>query len=127
MENIQTDNITEEFRKLPESFKVHGRTMNSVERNDEENYAVYDTKDLGTLYYEVFQIRIAKATTIKINGKETPVPKRELLPSDNNFGDWAWTCTSELSKQKAIEKIMKRNANGGKDAEIEQIFVPVTQ
>ena len=62
MENTELTN-NEEFRKLPNAFKVHGIEMKLVERNDKENYAVYNTDDLGMLYYEVFQIKVAKATT----------------------------------------------------------------
>lgn len=126
MENL-TENNSTEFRQLPNDFKIHGRTMELVERNDVENYAIYKNSDKDSLYYEVFQIKVAKATTMKIKGNAIDVPKRELLPSDNNFGDWAWACSSESAKNRAIEKILKRNANNGKDEEIPEFVAIVTE
>lgn len=82
------ENVTqkEEIRQLPLEYKHSGMTLKQLERTDKA--AIYKSVE-GV--YEVFKIKIAKASVLKANGKETTVPARERVPGHSNFGDFAWS------------------------------------
>jgi len=101
--------MTEEFRRLPDTYEFHGNSMVLEERNDEEKYVVYKCVKGLKNYYEVFKIKECKATTINMGGKISVVPRREKLPSENSFGVWAWACNGTSSRNKAVMKIIESN------------------
>jgi len=92
------------FRKLPDSYKAHGREMQLIERNDNIGYVVYSDGRC----FELFKIRVGKQSTIIMGGNKIVVPERELVPTDNNFGEWAWYCSTKDRVNHIIEnKILK--------------------
>lgn len=74
------------MRPLPQSLRKNGFDYNLAYRDAKRAiYRQHVTENCQ--YFEVFQIRIAKAGTFK--GKN--IPEREVFPSDNDFGSTAWT------------------------------------
>ena len=82
------------MKKLEKAFHFRKNTYVQLEEGDNYYlYGVWNLKDdaIGEpSYYEIFKKKIAKAVTLK--GVE--YPEREKYPSDNDFGVWAWCCSS---------------------------------
>ena len=76
-----------ETRVLPITYKNSGLTLNQEERT--QKAAIY--KEADSDMWEVFLIKISKASTIETGGKPTELPDREILPSDSDFGVSAWS------------------------------------
>lgn len=96
------ENTTEEFRPLPESYQAHGHTFKLLKRGKKgviymagENNRDENNVLIGKHVFEIFCIKVAKAVTIRAGGTETNVPRREKVPSDKDFGMWAWATTTE--------------------------------
>ena len=69
-----------------------------------ETYLIWECRyGGGRPYYEINQRRRAAAFTVKKHGKITSeYPAREISPSDEAFGTWAWTYpTVEKAQAKA--------------------------
>jgi len=79
--------MNEDIQRLPdiqEDFTgvgIPGLTAKLLHRTEQK--AIYERSDL---HYEVFRVKIAEAT--EIFGKT--YPRRELYPTNENFGQWAW-------------------------------------
>lgn len=82
------------MKKLEKTFHFRKNTYVQLEEGDNYYlYGVWNLKDdaIGEpSYYEIFKKKIAKAVTLK--GVE--YPEREVYPNDNDFGKWAWCCSS---------------------------------
>ena len=53
-------------------------------------YEQIDTEDNSTVAYELFKRRIDKPKVIF----GISLPEREKFPGNEDFGKWAWACTS---------------------------------
>lgn len=85
-----------EARQLPMEYKHSGMTF--VQQKRCEKAAIY--KEKSDDIWEVFKIKIRKATKIK----DQEIPEREVVPGDDAFGDWAW---SYSNKDQAKDKYGK--------------------
>lgn len=79
----------DELKILPTNYKNKGITFNLLDRTDKA--AIYES-DKNT--FEVFEVIIAEASIAKFGGKETPVPRREVMPGDEKFGKNAFAFQS---------------------------------
>ena len=79
--------------------------------------AVYKGKNIRfkedtTLFYEVFQIKHAKAYTLygksgPTKGKAYNYPPSERFPSNESFGQWAWTFNSKKLAMELFDELNK--------------------
>lgn len=70
-------------------------------------------------WYEIFKPKVKKADIYHND-------EYELYPGDEQFGAWAWSCSTKGS----VEKILNKHFNGMSDekkSEISQICYPVQQ
>lgn len=64
---------------------------------------LYSADIKGTIRYEVFRRKIAKATNFFTDtGINIAYPERIQWPGDSHFGKWAWTYTNE---EAALDKL----------------------
>lgn len=109
----------EEFRSLPEEYSHAGNIYKLHERG--KRGVIYFAEGEDNLICEVFVIKIAKATILKFKGKDpTPVPERERVPGNEDFGDWAW-CVSGSVKEDVLERaggILKEIEDGIRPAPV---------
>lgn len=88
--------MCDNVKKLEKEFKFRKNTYRQLEEG--EKYYLYGVWNLNDntegepSYYELFEKKTANPTTFP-NGQTYPL--RELYPSDNNFGLWAWCCTTK--------------------------------
>lgn len=85
------------FRELPDKYSVTGIHYGILKKG--KLGAVYASDD--GRYYEVFKIKISKPNVVM----GSPVPERERIPSNNDFGVWAWCKTSKESALELFEQI----------------------
>ena len=90
----------DDLRRLPLAYKSRGLNFSQLDRTD--NAAIY-TSDIGT--FEVIEIKVAEAGTVKFGGKETFLPEREVMPGDEKFGTSAWAFQSEEAARKKYEEL----------------------
>lgn len=78
------------MQKLEKDFKFGGFDYHQLKRHG--NTAVYEQRQAGTVVaYEVILIRIKPEQKFP-NGRITP--KREAYPSNEEWGRFAWTCST---------------------------------
>ena len=82
---------SKEFRPLPLEYSLYGNKFVQVKRSSKA--AMYKAVDETSSLFEVFCIKIAKATIIKMNNSS--IPERERQPGNEDFGKWAWTTRDE--------------------------------
>jgi len=105
---------TEKLAKLKKKIAKNGFEYTQVARSDKA--AVYEGRNSKfpedtSLFYEVFRIKHAKGYTLygksgPTKGKAYNYPPSERFPSNESFGQWAWTFNS---KEKAMEKFDELN------------------
>src|SRR5688572_30759935 len=83
---------------IPNSYKQAGHLMELSRR--ERNAVIY--KAISTDYWEVHQIRVDKPR--KIFGKD--YPEREILAGNEDFGTYAWACTSLEAAEARLDNIL---------------------
>lgn len=110
---LVTDKITKEIgenkslleagkpRELPKEYKHSGMTFKQIDRT--KNAAIYADEKAGV--WEIFKIKIGKASKIKTGGKVVDVPERERLPGNEDFGKWAWSFSDETKAWNQYKKI----------------------
>jgi hypothetical protein len=76
-----------EYLPLPDTYKDHSMTFRLVKR-----VGMVALFAAGTLEYEVMVIRRRKASTFP-DGRTYPA--KECTPSDEQWGQYAWTYTDE--------------------------------
>lgn len=89
--------MEEEFKILPQEYSVTGYKYEQVKRGEKAIY--YCCKETAT--YEVFLITTKKATVVF----NKAVPAREIIPSNSNFGQWAWCVFSEEKAAKIFQQL----------------------
>lgn len=92
----------ENVKRLPLEIKRRGATYILVKRGLKSLIYARTVPGQDTTY-EVFEIRIRKASTIK--GK--PIPSGEIFPHDEAFGLWAkapWTLEDAMKYFEKIER-----------------------
>ena len=81
------------MQKLSKQFQFRQNTYVQVEEGESHYiYAVYNLKDKPEgepSYYEVFRKKADKEKTFP-SGQT--YPEREIYPSEDAFGNWAWCC-----------------------------------
>lgn len=98
----------EEFRPLPDEYKLYGYIRKLEVRKDKG--VIYsctseETPDAEPTHYEVFCIREAKAVDTMVKGNHVKTPRREKLPSNEDFGVWAWTTKTREKADEILEEI----------------------
>lgn len=83
-------------RKLPDNFKKHGNSYQLLKRSKKS--AIYKMDDSET--YEVIRIRIGHA-----HPQDEDQRSKELLPSDEAFGKWAWTFKTLADAKKRFGEV----------------------
>lgn len=97
-----------EFRPLPNTYTNTGIEYRLLKRGKKS--CIYRSVD--NKYFEVFRIKELKPNIIMGN----PVPRREKIPGNEEFGTWAWCVRSEDRANAIYEEI----ESGARDYEIEQ-------
>lgn len=92
----------EKMRLLPMEFKRKGTLYTQIEKNDK--YVVYmgrigDSKP----FYEVFKYQTRSCTPSPIFNPYGWT-LREVFPSDEDFGSWAWATFNESEIEWLIER-----------------------
>jgi hypothetical protein len=83
------------MEKLPENIKKNGFDYKQVKRTDKAAiYAQYMTGGTLLIGYEVFQIFEQKESDTIIAGNPIHYENKELFPSDEAFGKFAWSFQS---------------------------------
>lgn len=82
---------SEEIRKLPMEYPLYGNKFKQIKKTDKA--VMYAAKEGESTIFEVFVLKIAKATVIKMNN--STIPARERIPGNEDFGKWAWTTRDE--------------------------------
>jgi hypothetical protein len=75
---------------LRESFKKGAKVYTQVKRND--MVAMYEVKEKGVVYYEVFRIRLKKARKVRLKSGLLEIKQGEEYPSTKSFGKLAYCC-----------------------------------
>ena len=83
--------------KLQANFKKYGDQFRLFK--EDENGFIYERKSSsGRIYYEVFKKRVRNVPhTLQedVNSKYFECEVMEIYPGDEDFGKWAWFCTSK--------------------------------
>ena len=78
------------LKLLPLKLRYNGFNYIQVLRG--ESTCIYEQEVIEDVrYYEVFEIKVQNVRTIKVEGIEKYIEAHEIFPSNENFGDWAWT------------------------------------
>lgn len=78
---------------LPMEYNQSGIVMKQIDRS--EKAAFYGDEESDT--YEVFLIKIADPITDTSGEEPLQIPAREMLPTDDSFGEDAWSFTDRSS------------------------------
>lgn len=95
-------------KELDKEFTKKGEIFTQIEKGD--TYYIYK-RDLKTVvYYEVFERKVMKLNDFwrqyDTNGKYVGYDNFVQYPSDEQFGKWAYCCSSlEKAKKLAMEFI----------------------
>lgn len=97
------------FKPLESVVTRHGLTLRQVERT--ALAAIYSVGGRGL---EVFQIKLAKGSTIPVKtgpkaGTSYDIPAAERYPSDEDFGKFAWYFMPD-QKEQAYARYAELNA-----------------
>ena len=97
-------------RDLDKEFTKKGELFIQIEKGD--NYYIYKRVIETSIYYEVFERRVAKLNDFwrkyDTNGKYEGYDSFEQYPNDESFGKWAYCCNSlERAKMRALEFVNK--------------------
>ena len=90
-----------EIRKLPMEYPLYGNKFKQIKKTDKA--VIYAAEEGDSTIYEVFCVKVAKATVIKMNN--STIPARERIPGNEDFGKWAWTTRSEERANAIFEEI----------------------
>ena len=76
---------------------VKGYVLTRIAITDDA-YAYKATNvEYGDTHYEVFERRCTKGGNATISGKVVTFDAKEIYPSSENYGVWAW-CTNDINK-----------------------------
>lgn len=88
------------MKVLPLTFKKYGYTYTQVLRG--KRSVIYRLQDTSKIdYFDVFKINTRKAKVIF--GRS--IPEREVLPSDEDYGVWAWSCRLFTRAKERFDKL----------------------
>ena len=105
-----------EFRYLPNEYSANGFLFKQFKKG--KLGAIYVADDESGKVYEIFCIRIAKATTLKMGGKIMEIPEREKIPSNESFGSTSWAIYNDEKKAlKIFEEIENKTRPSKQDNE----------
>ena len=99
-------------KKLDKKFTKKGDVFTQIEEGD--NYYIYK-RDMGEcVYYEVFERKISKLNDFwrqyDTKGKYNGFDFFEPYPNNEQFGCWAYCCSSlKRAQEKALEFINKNS------------------
>lgn len=87
------------MKKLENEFIGSGDVSGKIFRKVNEDssmyiYGILDSSGKDISYYEVFERRVSRGGDRIINGVDVHFEERELYPTSNAFGVWAWCCGS---------------------------------
>ena len=98
---------------LPDNYRKYGYTFELLERV--EDVAIFKQISEGeVIAYEVFEVLKNEETTATFAGAEIHYPAKEAIPSTENWGKNAFTCSTperaEIKRDYLLERIAERKA-----------------
>lgn len=100
--------VPTEIKKLPEMYRVDSSfEYHLVARN--ENAAIY--KDAKSNNWEVFRVKLRKGRVGMIKGNWVVFQTAERVPTDNDFGFWAFHHSNEKIAMEKYEMLSKLPPN----------------
>jgi hypothetical protein len=97
---------------LPEKIKRKGFTYELEKRGEKAlMYRQMDDEDNVLVAYEVFKIKVDPPKVVF----GIPLNEREVFPANEDFGKWAWSCSSKERadiKFQSLESLTEENLGG---------------
>ena len=87
---------------LPEKIKRKGFTYELEKRGNKAlMYRQIDDEDGILVAYEVFKIKVDPPKTVF----GIPLNEREVFPANEDFGKWAWSCSTKDKAEKRFQDL----------------------
>lgn len=106
--SYDTHESSEDIKRLPTVYSQPGPDpfkFKLVERTDKAALYRIDNPVGDIDLWEVIKIRVLPAKTIKPGGVTKLIPKREKLPSSEEFGTFAWSYYEEERARRQYDKL----------------------
>ena len=98
--------------ELKKNFEQKGREMKFSQKYKNSEVVIYEithpdycNEGQYVSWWEVFRYKTGKMNPMAVNYDPNEV--KEIYPSDNDFGVWAWSCSTFGS----IRKVLRRDFN----------------
>ncbi len=98
------------MKQLEKTFTGKGKTGGFIFTQIKEDKGVfmYQVSTDGSTHYEVFERREREAKDAMLNGVMVHYEAKVVYPSENDFGVWAYCCSSLANAEKRFIELQGR-------------------